>query len=60
MLPSQLDDLPYNEIELELIKSLDFKKAADLYRARRIALGLWVSPPLDQSLFRETANSAKS
>ena len=53
MMPSQLDDLSYDETEMALIKSLDFKKAADLYRARRMALGLWVEPPLDHSLFRE-------
>ncbi|AET42445.1 hypothetical protein EXVG_00418 [Emiliania huxleyi virus 202] len=53
MIPSQLDDLSYDETEIALIKSLDFKKAADSYRARRIALGLLVEPPLDQSLFRE-------
>ncbi|AEO97720.1 hypothetical protein EhV269 [Emiliania huxleyi virus 86] len=53
MLPSQIDDLPYDETEISLIKTLDFKTAADLYRARRVALGLWIEPPLDHSLFRE-------
>ena len=44
--PSQLDELPYTEKELTLIKNLEWNLAAESYRARRVALGLWVEPPL--------------